>query len=45
MANAKMRGKGAPRKKRSREDSKKRGRKRPAVSSEMAKETTWGAGR
>ena len=45
MANAKMRGKGAPRKKRTREDSKKRGRKRPAVSSEMAKETTWGAGR
>ena len=43
-----MRGKGAPKKKRSREDSKKfKGRKRPAVSSEVAreKETTWGAGR
>ena len=46
VANAKMRGKGAPRKKRSREEGKKRGRKRVAVGGEVARgTTTWGAGR
>ncbi len=51
VANAKMRGKGAPRKKRSKEDSKKRGRKRVVGAGgggggEVAKGgTTWGAGR
>ena len=44
VAGAKMRGKGAPRKKRTREESKKFKGKRKVVPA-GEKETTWGAGR